>query len=93
MTIFEPLFLLLALTTVVTLVAAVVWAAAGKFARALRVLRRLAVGAAVYCAVVIAVTIGSSRPVYQVGQAQCFDDWCITVAGATRDPDGLRRHL
>lgn len=80
MNLFEPLFLLLALVTVVTLVTTAVLAVRGKFAHAGRILRRLAIGAAVYFAIVIAVSIASPRRVYRVGDTQCFDDWCIQVA-------------
>jgi len=90
MNVFEPLFLLLALVTLVTLLAAAVFAVTGRLSRAGRVLRRLAIGAALYFALVIAVTIVMPRRVYRLGEPQCFDDWCITVAGAHRvdDADG-----
>ena len=51
--IFEPLFLLLVLVTLITLIATAVCAARGQFARAGRILRRLGLGAAVYFAIVI----------------------------------------
>ena len=79
MNLFEPLFLLLALMTVVTLVTAVVCAVMGQFVRAGRILLRLGIGAPIYFAIVIAVSAASPRRVYQPGDAQCFDDWCITV--------------
>jgi hypothetical protein len=82
MNIFEPLFLLLALVTVITLITTAVFAVGGRFARAGRTLRRLGIGAGVYFVIVIAVSIFSPPRVYHVGDAQCFDDWCITVVGA-----------
>jgi hypothetical protein len=82
MNIFEPLFLLLVLVTLITLITAAVFAARGKFARAGRILRRLGIGAGVYFAIVIAVSIFSPQRVYHVGDTQCFDDWCIQVVGA-----------
>jgi hypothetical protein len=84
MTIFEPLFLLLALVTLASLVTAAVFGLRGEFARAARTLRRLGVGAAVYIALVIVVSIFNPRQVYRVGEPQCFDDWCITVVEAGR---------
>jgi hypothetical protein len=87
MNVFEPLFLLLVLVTVITLIAAAAMAISGRFARAVTILKRLAVGAAAYFAVVVLVSIVSPRRTYRVGDAQCFDDWCITVT----DPDGPRR--
>jgi hypothetical protein len=84
MTIFEPLFLLLVLVTASTLVTVVVFAVRGRTARAVRILRRLAIGAAVYFAVVIATSLLVPRRDYRVGDMQCFDDWCITVVDARR---------
>jgi hypothetical protein len=84
MNLFEPLFLLLALVTVITLVTATAFGVGGRWARAGRILRRLGIGAAVYFAVVIAVSIVSPRRVYRVGDTQCFDDWCIAVVEAHR---------
>jgi hypothetical protein len=83
---FEPLFLLLALTTLVTLIAAGAFAVVGRRARAARILRRIAIGAAVYFAVAIVVSVANPRRVYRVGDTQCFDDWCIAVVDAHRSP-------
>jgi hypothetical protein len=82
MNIFEPLFLLLVLVTVITLLTAAVFAVRGKSARAGRILRRLGLGAGVYFAIVIAVSMFNPQRVYRVGDTQCFDDWCIEVVGA-----------
>ena len=82
MNIFEPLFLVLVLVTLITLIATIVLAARGQFARAGRMLRRLGIGAAVYFAIVITVSIFNPQRVYHVGDTQCFDDWCIQVAEA-----------
>ncbi len=84
MTVFEPLFILLFLTAVVTLIAAAISAFTGRRSRALNILRRLAIGAAVYFAVVVIVAATSTPHVYHIGEPQCFDDWCITVADAKR---------
>jgi hypothetical protein len=80
MNVFEPLFLLLTLATVVSLVTAAVLALRGRFARAGRILRRVAIGAALYFAVAIVVSVLVPRQQYRVGDLRCFDDWCITVA-------------
>jgi hypothetical protein len=92
MNVFEPLFLLLLLVTVVALSTAAVWAVRGRFGRASRILRRLGIGAALYFAVVIAISIVSPRRVYHPGENQCFDDWCIAVADAqrTETPQAIR---
>jgi len=90
MNVFEPLFLLLAFVTLVTLLTAATFAATGRLARAGRVLLRLALGAAIYFGIVVVVTLVSPRKVYRVGDEQCFDDWCIAVVDAQRssDPQG-----
>ncbi len=86
MTIFEPLFLLLAVVTIASLLTALVWLTRGQTARAGRILRRLAAGAGLYFAAVVAVSIVAPRRVHRIGDAQCFDDWCITVAEVQRTP-------
>jgi hypothetical protein len=82
MTIFEPLFILLFLAAAVTLLMAGVAALRGQRPRALRILRRLAIGAGAYFAIVLLVAFFSEPPVRHVGELICFDDWCITVAEA-----------
>jgi hypothetical protein len=84
MTIFEPLFILLFLATVAALVTAAAAALRGRRPHALRILRRLAIGAAFYFAIVLIVAFAAVPPVHRVGEPQCFDDWCITVTGAER---------
>lgn len=87
MTLFEPLFLLLLLVALLTLLTAAAYAGIGRRARAVRLLRRLAIGAGCYFALVIAVTAVAPRKVYRVGEEQRFDDWCIAVTAAGRLPD------
>jgi hypothetical protein len=84
MSVFEPLFLLLVLVTLITLVSAASWFVRGQSARAGRILRRVGIGAALYVTVVIAVSILSPQRVYRVSDDQCFDDWCIAVVDAQR---------
>jgi hypothetical protein len=83
-TVSEPLFLLLALASVVTLLTAAAFAVGGRFARARRILRRLGIAALIYFVIVIAVSLLGHRREYRIGDTQCFDDWCITVVGARR---------
>lgn len=85
MTIFEPLFLLLALLAVGSLAAAMVLALSGQRDRARRIVRRLAIGIAAYMGVVVAASALESREVYHVGDRRCFDDWCLMVRQAVRD--------
>lgn len=85
MNIFEPVFLLLVLTTLLTLVASVGMALSGKRAKAARLLRRLAIGALAYFAVVILTTAIQPSREFSAGEPQCFDDWCVTVLGGARN--------
>lgn len=82
MNLFEPLFLLLVLITLLTLITAAVRAVTGPPGRALRILRRLGVGAAVYFAAVIVTSALLPQRTYARGEPQCFDDWCIAVMGS-----------
>jgi hypothetical protein len=82
MNVFEPLFLVLVVVTLITLITVVVFAVRGQWARTGRIMRRLGIGTAIYFAVVVAVSMLSPRHVYALGDAQCFDDWCITVVDA-----------
>jgi hypothetical protein len=91
MTIFEPLFLLLALVAIGTLVTAFVLALSGQFTRARRIALRLAIGAAVYMLVVVADSALTPRGVYHIGDKRCFDDWCLTVQKVERDAPGSYR--
>src|ERR1017187_10402077 len=88
MTIFEPLFILLFLATVATLLTAAGAALSGQRPRALRILRRLAIGAGMYFAAVLLVAFFTIPPVHRIGEPMCFDDWCITVVDATHVPSG-----
>src|SRR5262245_53760030 len=84
MSLFEPLFVLLALVAVAMLLTAAAFAISGRFARAGRILRRLGMAATVYFGIVIVVSLIGPRREYRVGEERCFDDWCLTVLTAHR---------
>jgi hypothetical protein len=84
MNVFEPLFLLLLLVAIATVLTAAVMALSGRMAGAWRLLKRLGVGVAAYMVVVIAASAIGPRREYGLGEKQCFDDWCIAVVGARR---------
>lgn len=88
MTIFEPLFILLFLSAVASLLLAGVAALSGQRSRALRILRRLVTSAGAYFTIVLLVALFSVPPVHRVGEPICFDDWCLTVADAKQTPAG-----
>jgi hypothetical protein len=88
MTLFDLLFLGFFFTTVVMLVAAAVSALRRRRARATALLRWLGTFVAAYLGVVILVSLVSPRRVLDVGDEQCFDDWCIAVTDVRREPSG-----
>jgi hypothetical protein len=88
MGIFDLLFIVLFLATVVTLVTAAFCAVRGLGARAVAILRRLGICAAVYLGIVVLTSVFWPRTVLQVGERQCFDDWCIAVANVDRQAAG-----
>jgi len=84
----ELLFLLLVLASIGTWITAAISAVRGRGERAGRILLWWMLCAAVYMTVVMIVSIVRPRRVYAVGDMQCFDDWCITVADARRPAPG-----
>jgi len=83
MSLFDLLFLALALASLITLGIAAALALAGRAARSLRILRRLALGGLLYFAVVIAVSLLAPRRVFNLSETQCFDDWCVAAISYT----------
>jgi len=83
MSIFDLLFLALVLTTLITLCFAVGFALARRRERSLRIFRRIALGAGLYFAVVIAVSFVAPRRSFDLGDTQCFDDWCVAATSYT----------
>ena len=83
MSLFDLVFLVLALTTLISLVAAAALALARRTTQSLRILRRLAIGTVVYFAVVIAVSLFAPRRVFKLGDTQCFDDWCVAATSSS----------
>ena len=85
MTIFDLLFLLLALLLAGTLIVAGISALRGRAGSARRILARAAIGVAVYLAAVAVVSLASPRRYGRIGDDRCSDDWCIAVAAVRRD--------
>ena len=86
--IFELLFILILLSSVIALVTAAILAVRGRSRNALRVLRVLAASLAVYFAICCLSTVLTPRRVLTIGEPQCFDDWCIELSGATKTAAG-----
>jgi len=83
-TIFDLLFIALVLISFGTLLTAAVAALRGRGSRALRILGRLGICAAVYVAIVAVVALLAPQRVLNVGDPWCFDDWCLSVEKVTR---------
>src|SRR5947209_7530363 len=86
MMILDLVFIVLFLTAVVILITALWRALRGEFDRARRILFRLLLGAAAYMAIVIAVSVIMPRRTIPIGDTQCFDDWCVSIADFKQAP-------
>jgi hypothetical protein len=86
MTIFDLLFIALFLTALGTFIVAAISAFRGRRARALTILRSLAIGFVVYVGIVYIATALSRQVVLRVGDPECSDDWCIAVDHVERAP-------
>jgi hypothetical protein len=89
MTIFDLLFLLAALASVVSLGVAAVFALRGRRARALKILGLDLSCALFYLLVGVAVAFLKPQRVIRTGDPWCFDDWCLTVEKVSRTPGQL----
>jgi hypothetical protein len=85
-TIFDLLFIACFLAAAVSLLRAVYDSCRRRWASSARVLRRLGCGAAAYAAVLVAVSLTSRQKILRMGEKQCFDEWCISVERAARQP-------
>jgi len=88
MSIFDLLFIAVFLATAATLLSVAFLAIRGRGARALAILRRLCICAGAYFGIVAITSIFLPRIAMQVGERRCFDDWCIAVENASRQPAG-----
>src|SRR6266849_3217714 len=84
MTVFDLLFILACLISVVTIVVAVISAVRGRFPRALKILRLYCICVAGYFAIAVAVAFLRPQRVMSIGDPWCFDDWCLTVEKVDR---------
>ena len=84
MTVFDLLFILASLISVVTMAVAVVSALRGRLPRALRILRLYGICVAGYFAIAVAVAFLKPQRVTSIGDPWCFDDWCLTVEKVER---------
>ncbi len=83
---FDLLFIALLLASMVTLTAAAISGLGGRRRRARGLLRGWSIGAAIYLAIVVVVSLATPRRVLRVGDPQCSDDWCLAVEDVQRTP-------
>ncbi len=84
MTIFDLLYIIAVVASLVTLGVAAVFAVRRQLPGALRVLRFYCICAAAYAAIALAVDFLKPQRVMSVGDPWCFDDWCLTVDRVNR---------
>ena len=84
MTIYDLLFLFIALLSAIVLLTAGVKAISGRGRSALRLLGVWAACIAIYFGICVVTAAAEQQKVLQFGEAQCFDDWCIQVDGVNR---------
>jgi len=85
MTIFDLLFIFVFLASVATLLTAGVALIRGPRSKALRILKVYGICLAIYLGVVAAVALVTPRRIVRLGEARCFDDWCIAVQHAEHE--------
>ena len=84
MPVFDLLFILTFLISMVTMAIAAAFAIRGQRSRALKVLRRYCICAAGYFAIAVAIAFLKPQRVISIGDPWCFDDWCLTVEKVDR---------
>jgi hypothetical protein len=84
MTIFDLIFVSLFLVSVMTFSTAAITRMRGRGKNALRILKLWVMSAAVYIGIVAVVALATPRRIVPIGEARCFDDWCIAVVHADR---------
>jgi len=84
MTIFDLLFLVSFLVSVIALAAAAYAAIRGRVSRAFSIVGIWLACAVLYLAISVAVSYTAPQRVIAVGTPWCFDDWCLTVKDVER---------
>jgi hypothetical protein len=85
--IFDLLFIVVVLATVVTFVMAATAGVRRRRQRAGSLLRRWVAAVAIYLGAVVAVSLVSPQRVLAIGDDWCFDDWCVAVNSVTLAPE------
>ena len=86
MAIFELVFIFLFFASVITLITSAVIAFVGRSRTALRILRIYAVCLGTYLAICLLSALLTPRGVFNIGDPQCYDDWCIALDIVDKTP-------
>ena len=86
MTLFDLLFIVGFLMTVGAAIRAGYLLLRKRAAAAKQTATRLAVFIAIYAATLVVVSLVMPQKKLRVGDVRCFDEWCITVVRAARQP-------
>lgn len=79
LTIFDVLFLVLFLLTLIALIVAAYQSLRGGTGKAVRSVVGAAIVWVIYLGGVIVVSLSTPRREVAIGELRCFDDWCLTV--------------
>ena len=86
MTIFDLAFIAALLASAIFLLRALYLAICGRYGRSLGVLKRLAICAAAYGAILVFTSAVQPKQLVAPHVPQCFDEFCVAVDGAVRQP-------
>jgi len=88
MTIFDLLFLALAVTAIATVIVMLILVVRGRWARAYSIPLAVCGLHWAYVGIVYVATAFAGPVVREIGEAQCSDDWCLAVDAVNKTPDG-----
>ncbi|MEP6916317.1 MAG: hypothetical protein ABJC89_11760 [Acidobacteriota bacterium] len=86
MTLFDLAFVISFLVTVVALIRACYLLLRKRMAAAKQTATRLVAFVAIYAVTLVVVSLTTPQTRLHLGDVRCFDEWCITVTGASRQP-------
>jgi len=84
---FDLIFLLVILLSVITLATGIAFAFRGKIRQAAKIFAGYCVFALVYLAIGAAVSYLRPQRIIAIGEPWCFDEWCLTVNKVGRVPE------
>lgn len=86
MTLFDLLFLVCALATIVVVIRVLYLMLRGRTSDATRTAKRWAIGAGIYLVALLATSIAQPGRTVAIGTPSCFDDFCIAIDSSSRAP-------